>query len=509
VTGRFSIAAGWTAMVMLALTVLLIAARLHGYSEPLERDVTTYAVVGQELLHGRQLYTDLWEHKPPAVYLTFAAARLLTSSPRAAVFLANATASIVALLGVFVAGSAGRHGRIGGLYSAVVWLAVSGDLWLQGNQPNTEIFINACLVWAFAIVVMAMTRGLSTRALAVAGSLLAIATLYKQIAAVVVAALVCACGVGLWIGSRESTPTRARLAGGLQSWLPLFAAATGPSAIAWLLTLLYFARQARLGDFVSAVFVYNRSYAGQLQENLTAVWGLLGAVPEGALLLLGTLLLVAAIGCVVDGINHPVRWLALGAYLAAAAVMVVLPGRLYPHYFLLLLPPLAVASGWTVAALSCSARSTARVVGISLGLITITVLLWHEIPSYRLSPEQWSRLKYGSVFVDSQRLGESLDRLLPPSATFYHVGAETGLYFASGRRPPTGVFYDYPLLSGPLRDVLARRVVADLEADPPALVVQRVGRPVHPLVRAWVEENYELGWKADLPTEYAILQRKH
>jgi len=67
------------------------------------------------------------------------------------------------------------------LWGAVFWTLVCGDVWLQANQPNAEVFINACVVWAFALLVRAGGRPRLWRALAI-GGLFALASLYKPIA---------------------------------------------------------------------------------------------------------------------------------------------------------------------------------------------------------------------------------------------------------------------------------------------------------------------------------------
>jgi 4-amino-4-deoxy-L-arabinose transferase-like glycosyltransferase len=494
------------ALAMSGLVILLVAARFHGYTEPLERDITTYAVIAQEMLDGRQLYTDLWDHKPPMVYLSFAAAYLLTPSPRAAVFLANVLASIAALLGVFAAGRGGTRGESAGLFSAVLWVAVSGDLWLEGNQPNTEIFLNPCLVWGFVIVLRAAESGFSRRGLVTAGLLFAGASLYKQTTVVVAGALAVSLVLAWWLNTtrfREhgaGEPDRRR-------WLQACALLAAPGVAAWLMTLSYFAARGGLDDLVSAVFVYNRSYAGDILTNLTDLWGLFGAIPGPATPMIGTLLLLTATGCAVDGIRHPSRWLVFGGYLVGTLVVIVIPGPLYPHYFLLLLPPLVVASGWTVAALRDVGGSWGPRSAVAVAVLALAVVLWHEIPNYRLSAEEWSRLKYGPLFVESERLGKTLDRILPEESTFYELGAESGLYFSSGRRPPSGVFYDYPLIrESPIRDELAQRVVDDLTRQPPALIVVRVGRPVHPLIQAWVSSSYVEDTMTELPPGFALLR---
>lgn len=90
------------ALVLVAPAAILFAARLHTYDEPLETDITGAAVIGNEILAGRALYADMWDHKPPALHLTHAAASRLGYGPRA-IFLLNITTSIVTLLGAVIA----------------------------------------------------------------------------------------------------------------------------------------------------------------------------------------------------------------------------------------------------------------------------------------------------------------------------------------------------------------------------------------------------------------------
>ena len=43
----------------------------------LSDDEATYCVVAREMLHGRVLYRDVVDHKPPLIYLTYAATQAL------------------------------------------------------------------------------------------------------------------------------------------------------------------------------------------------------------------------------------------------------------------------------------------------------------------------------------------------------------------------------------------------------------------------------------------------
>ena len=70
------------AAALLGLCALIFSLRLHTYDEPLERDLTTYAVIAHEMLNGKNLYSELWDHKPPAIHVTYAAAELIAGYGR-------------------------------------------------------------------------------------------------------------------------------------------------------------------------------------------------------------------------------------------------------------------------------------------------------------------------------------------------------------------------------------------------------------------------------------------
>ncbi len=86
------------------LALLILGTRWHTRLEPLDRDISAYAVIGREMLNGRPLYSDLWDHKPPGIHLIFAGATVASSPGTPAVLLVNLVCSIAALAGFMVAG---------------------------------------------------------------------------------------------------------------------------------------------------------------------------------------------------------------------------------------------------------------------------------------------------------------------------------------------------------------------------------------------------------------------
>lgn len=451
-----------TGIALAGLALALALVRLVTYDEPLERDITAFAVIGRELIEGRALYSDVWDHKPPAGVVTHALAVATLGYGRATIYALNVVTAVAILLGVYAAGRT-NGGRPAGLWAAAFWTVVSGDLYIQGNQPNVELFINAFATWAFVLLVHQPwpLAGQARRTLG-AGALLAIASLYKTVAVAPAIALAVA---GLaWPPGGPRAPRRAALSA------VVLMGATGVTA--WGCVFLYFTLTGRLQDFTDAVFAYNRFYAGDIAHNLSRLLTLDRAL-YSPIQSATPLACFAVIGLVV-GVRSGERrhWFLLGAWAVGTAVAVALPGRFFPHYFQLWLPVVAVAGGWASAELARSAQRFAPSFGPALAGATLVLLLLFQAPFYEFTPEDWSKAKYGTdLFVRERAMASYLSTLLKDHETFYEFGAEPGLYFETGRRPVSGIFYAYPLLAGPLKDRLSARLVHDLEQAPPDLFI--------------------------------------
>ena len=466
---------------LLGLGGLIFFARLHTYGEPLERDLTTYAVIGHEMLGGKALYTDLWDHKPPAIYLTYAAAELIAGYGRDSIFLLNISAGFAALLACYFAGSAAGGGRLGGLVAATLWALASGDLAIEGNQPNTEVFLNALLTSGFAILMRAEKRDVGLRAALLIGLSFAAASLYKNIAVVEAALLALAYFAWPAADSRKKALVNV-----------VIIAVIG--ALAWGLVFGYFAAQGQAKAFTEAVFTYNAYYSGSIWQNLGQVlrWPRVSADVLAALFPLAILSLAGTILGLIFGPRRP--WVFLLTFAIATHVAVLLPGRSFPHYYQLWLPPLAIGGGWSVSLLKRILPAAFSPLAYIVAGATCSILLMLELSYYSLPAEIWSVKKYGGIFVETERVARQIDHLLPPGATFYEWGDESGFYFSSGRRPSSGVFLAEPTLAGPLAAKLSRRLIDDLERARPYLIaVNRLTLAQtargHPVLN-WVIENY-------------------
>ncbi|MEE9371170.1 MAG: hypothetical protein V3W45_06850 [Sedimentisphaerales bacterium] len=494
--------AKWCYLPLLALVILssfIAIMRLHTYEEPVERDIGNHAVIAHEILQGRKLYSDLWDSKPPAIFVTYAVADAIVGYGPGSVYLVGVVAAIITLLGVYWAGSA--HGGVpGGLWAAAFWTFICSDLWLWANQPNTEVGMNTCLVWAFALIVRANTKKLQIWRWLVIGGLFAIATLYKPVAITFAAFLSC---FYLLANIRHSSDRKTAF-----FQICLIAAA---GAAVWGVVFAYFAATNRFTVFYDTIFKYGRWYAKSRGSNIFE------NICEGfsyeklfcRYMKSTPVLVIFTAAGIILGLWKGCRryWLLLLGFALAAPFAVALPGRFYGHYYQLWLGPLVVGAGWALTTLGPKGKlgpvrdPTAKVsngAGVTLarsivGAVGLIILLLFVLPQYKFSADEWSAKKQGPQYIFSKQVAFEVNKLLEPDEAFYVLGITPEMYFWSKRRPPTGVIWSTDMVDNPLAKEHTARALEDLEREKPEIFVinmlyAQVPRN-HPVV-VWAEKQY-------------------
>jgi len=87
-----------------------------------------------------------------------------------------------------------------------------------------------------------------------------------------------------------------------------------------------------------------------------------------------------------------------------------------------------------------------------------------------------------------------LARYLQPQDAFYVWGNETGLYYYTERRPPTGFVMLFHLTNPPFAKAHSQKALAELEAHLPDLVITRpeyTNLQDHAIWQ-WIERHYTL-----------------
>ncbi len=542
-------------VVLLAIALGMGLARLHTYNEPRSYDVTFFSVSGHSLLQGNELYSWIWDNKPPAPYITYALAELFFGyGPRQIYWIGLLTAIATMLVlyrGVFTA--CGRTGPA--LWAATFWGIATLSLRLDLNEPNCEAFINFFLAAALVSFFLAGKRSFSVKSALLTGVLFAAATMYKPFIGMTAIAL---CSAHFLCVAREE---RARA---LRDVLWIF---TGSISI-WVFVCSYFWATHRFWPFYHSVFTYNNFYnPSPGQSLLHAPEFYVSDYVRDWLLIYVPLLFLIIMRLGFGPRLRLSRVLAmLLAYCVATYIEVALPGRFYAHYFQLWLPPLVIAAGLSLDSLQQKWRevdgnavpkffapvivllalcfallysylvapnaiviipnrwpaypiriwvpcalltigmsfvclrhkwssSTKDLIPKLLAATVVFSLVIMEIPEFQLNAYQSSKQYYYDFIVQTYEVSERIERILQPREVLLQVGDNPGFYFHAHRSTPTGILMMVQL-EGPYGNTMADRVRNDIERTKPDMIVaDRAGlihTLPHPELSRTIHEEYLL-----------------
>ena len=304
------------------LSVLL---HLRYASLPLTIDEGAYAYVAYWWQRGAVLYRDVWDGRPQGLYLLYVLAmKTFGESPEGLRIFAALYGSLTCIplffVGYFLGGA-----RLG-ILSAIFYGFVSTEPAFEGYYPNAELFMVVPATASAYVLLLGCERE-SRILLALAGATAGLAFLTKQ-SGVAAALLAVLYPTVLAMKERRFTG----LAAGLASTLLGFGGIIAPSVIHGLATAP--------ADYLAAVFHYGWPSldAGTQLDNAV---NSLGKVAPGNM----PLVLLGALGAV---------WLKREVFFVAWVLTCVagmaVGGGWFPHYYVQLAPPLALAAAQGVLA---------------------------------------------------------------------------------------------------------------------------------------------------------------
>jgi 4-amino-4-deoxy-L-arabinose transferase-like glycosyltransferase len=263
------------------------------------------------LAHGFRLYRDVWENKPPAIYLLYTAVYRLFGPSLIAVRLTAALAVILIVGLTFALAGHWLRNRQAAVFAAMLSGLLFGVPFLEGTTANAEVFL---ALFAAAGVWAAIIRGHPF----LGGVALGIAILFKAVAGFDAAAL------AIWLLLYRRTV------------IPHYAAGLGLVLVA-ALGLAAWARI--LPDMLRDALLYAFGYIGH---------GGGGGVPW---LVPAKLLALVTITLLLRRQPFPVLWLTW------ASAGVLISNRLFGHYYLQAVVPLCVSFCLLAPRLAASRRA--------------------------------------------------------------------------------------------------------------------------------------------------------
>jgi hypothetical protein len=448
----------WIVFVLLIIVVILT--RYQFIDEPLERDITGYAVNANEMLNGKYLYSDLTDHHPPGSYTTFYLFQLFFGFGQFTVFVIGVTFSLLAMTGIYTALS--HIDRSAALWAAAFWAIISCDPMIQANQPNAELFMNACLAGAFGFLIRDSGKGSGIKTAIGSGVLIAASSFYKPIT--VVAAVFFSIGHFISVPGPQQK-IRALKQVGVMAFIGFFS---------WGVVWGYLNFIGIFDDYWKFFFDYSLYYSGNFFLNLFKGLSAEYFIPEKMYALI-PLIMLSLVGIVFSSQEKPGRnGILIGFYSLAVALMILLPGQFFSHYYQLWLPVLSIAAGYGLFSLKSQIKNQAEKTMTLLGTVFLGSLIFFQLPNLNIPLDELPVRKYGgdgANFVASKKLAPLINQILAPEEYFFNIGMENGLYFYSKRRPPSGQTWIYYYIDGPLSELLTKRLLTDLKEKPPVLIL--------------------------------------
>lgn len=417
-------------LALLALAALAVGFRLFTMHEPVERDLAIHSLIAHEWLHGRELYVDLWNHKPPASFFVHALFIRLFGMGEAQLFALNVCFGLWSLGALYFVAVQLLRSRWAVL-TACLWGVILGfNLPLQANQPNTESLVRPMLLTALSLWLSVERRRIPLPGMFVAALLFFLATLFKQHYAVIPATV----GAFLLLADRREQGRFANRTLGQLAIVGL----TG--LLGWAGFALILDSEGLWPKFYEAAFTYNKIYAKGLGFTLIEALNLV----RPFLLDLLPLLLFSVAGLLWRLTHAPSRrlfWLSgwmLGCFLAMA-----IPGQFFPHYYQLLIAPVIVSSLFLLEELSPSPRG-ARLAAWAIALLSLAMvlrLLWMlGMPSRNLPILKYGHSE-GMGFIAAQQFGKMLAERIPDDTPVFYVGSDPQSVFYAGGRVVPSKFY--------------------------------------------------------------------
>lgn len=438
--------APWLALSAIVLCAALIRLRLIDL--PLERDEGEYAYAGQLMLHGIAPYKLAWNMKLPGTYAAYAAIMAVMGQSTRAIHLGLLVVNAATTLLLYPLARRWFDVRAA-LAACATFALLSMGSSVLGMAGHATHFVILFAVAGTLMLFRAIDRG-SSWGLFLSGLLYGTAFLMKQ------QGIFLALFAGAWL-LISRVPAR-RLA-----WFAIGA------VLPFGATCLILWNAGVFEKFWFWTFQYAREYASELTLS-EGLENLRDAIPD--IVLPNAALWGAAVAGLVllwrksDRLRTalPITLFLLFSMLA------VCPGLYFrDHYFILMLPALALLTGAAVDRAPLRGSTALWLWGVALA---ISLFVQRDF-LFRISPVEVSRQQYGmNPFPEAVQIADYIRARTTQADRIAVLGSEPEIYFYADRLSATGYIYTYGLMEAqPFARRMQDEMIREIEDTRPEYVV--------------------------------------
>ncbi len=448
----------WLVLSLLVI-LMVVAVRIRLLNVPLERDEGEYAYTGQLMLQGVPPYRLAANMKLPGTHVAYALIMAVFGQTTAGIHVGFLLVNLGAVMLVFLLGR-----RLldlnGGLAAAASYALLSLGAGVYGTSAHATQFVVLPALGG-TLLLLQWTESRRSLHLFASGLLYGIAFLMKQ------PGILFAVFGGLyliWMGRKELATGAGRLA----ARLGIFAAA---AALPFGVTCLILWRAGVFANFWFWTVSYGRQY-GTMASFADGTRSFLRVFPTVLEPDWGIWILAAG-GLGMAWWKKERRDFArfASALLLCSCVAASIGLYFRGHYFVLLLPAVALLVGACVAGLG-------GVAGRTLPLLLFAgAVLWSVAGQqdfmFELNPIQVSRrLYWPNPFPEAVQIADYLQPHSNPNARVAVLGSEPEIYFYSRRHSASSFLYTYGLMEPqPYALEMQEQMIRDIEAVRPEFVI--------------------------------------
>jgi 4-amino-4-deoxy-L-arabinose transferase-like glycosyltransferase len=466
-------------VLLAAVALLACAVRYRLLDVPLERDEGGFAYIGQLILDGIPPYAEAYDYKPPGLYLLYASFILLFGASPAGIHAGLLLASLGSMALVFLLARRWSDAA-GGVAAAFILQVLLVSPPVLGFAAHATHFV---VFWALAgwlILDVALDRRSRGGCLA-AGAALGCALLMKQPG---VTFLLAAAALPFTdrAGRGRDEGASAGVAGE-RGGLTLAFAASGLVVAGALLPMaaaaIWLSAASALDDALYWVVTYP-----SLVASGAGVTGLVPRIARNWIEASGSFmpLWIAGAACAAlllaakarTGLPRA-RRVRFALFCAASVAALIAGYETRPHYFILIIPALALASGLTLARAAGTARAPWRrrlVMLVPAALAAVGVA--YERPYFfSARPDEISRSIYApNQFADAGEIASFIRGAAAGDDRVAVLGSEPEILFLSGRRSATRqIFTNFFREGHGMGAEMEAGMIRELDSARPAVIV--------------------------------------
>ena len=458
----------WVWAGLVAVILFTSAIRVRVLETPLQRDEGEYAYAGKLILEGVAPYSQAYNMKMPGTYAAYAVLMAVFGQTLNGIHIGLIVVNVITILLMFLLGKRLFDPLIG-LAAAVAFALLSVGRAVRGTSANDEHFVILFAV-AGLVLLLRATQFRRSWLLLVGSVLLGLAFLMKQHGA----AFIAFGGLYLLFCELRHRPF---------SWKTFFfrnflflVGVLLPFVI--LCMVLWWA--GVFEKFRFWVFDYAQQYVSivPLSVGLRRLRKWLTLISHEAILL-WILAGIGLVGLCISSKTRQQRLFVLGFLFFS--FLAICPGLYFrPHYFILLLPAVALLTGIAVGFVYelLAARFQPALVAKVVSILLVLLVLLHVIYQQRnfffvMSPNMVSRITYGmNPFPESLEIARFIKENTSKEDRIAILGSEPQIFFYADRRSATGYIYTYTLMElQPHALQMQEEMIREIEAASPEFLI--------------------------------------